>query len=254
MVVGDRAPAHQRRDYRHVDGFGEAHQQIARVGVDDAAARDDQRPLGCVEHRDRLFDLGARRSRLVGLERLIAVDVELDLRHLHVERQIDQHGARTTRAHQVECVLKNLRHLARFAHRHRPFGDRLGNRFDVDRLKVFLVQPRARRLAGDAQNRNRIGACRIEPGDHVGAGRTRRADAHADVARDGAGVALGHMRSALDVPREDVRDRALFAQRRVERIDRGAGHAEGLRHAFFFHHQHGSLGCGHLCHFVVSSG
>ena len=52
MVVGDRAPAHQRRDHRHAGGFGEAHQQVARIGVDDAAAGHDQRALGRVQHRD----------------------------------------------------------------------------------------------------------------------------------------------------------------------------------------------------------
>jgi hypothetical protein len=30
----------------------------------------------------------------------------------------------------------------------------------------------------------------------------------------------------------------LLAQRGVQRVDRGAGHAEHLVHAFLFHHQH----------------
>ena len=30
MVVGDRAPAHQRRDHRHAGDLGELDQQIAR--------------------------------------------------------------------------------------------------------------------------------------------------------------------------------------------------------------------------------
>ena len=51
-------------------------------------------------------------------------------------------------------------------------------------------------------------ARRVEPGDHVGAGRAGGADADADVAGGGAGVALGHVRGALDVAGEDVRDGA----------------------------------------------
>ena len=90
---------------------------VAGVGVDDAAAGHDQRALGRVEHRDRLLDLGARGGRLVERQRLVGVDVELDLRHLHVEGQVDQHRARAARAHQVEGLLEHLRHLARLAHR-----------------------------------------------------------------------------------------------------------------------------------------
>jgi hypothetical protein len=39
-----------------------------------------------------------------------------------------------------------------------------------------------------------------------------------------------------------------LAQLRVQRVDRGAGHAEGLRHAFLLHHQHGGHRGLHLCH------
>ena len=45
MVVGDRPPAHQRRNDRNAGQLGELDQQIGSVGVDDAAARDDQRPF-----------------------------------------------------------------------------------------------------------------------------------------------------------------------------------------------------------------
>ena len=60
-------------------------------------------------------------------------------RHLHVERQVDQHRARPARAHQVEGLLEHARHLRRLAHGDGPLGDRLGDRLDVDGLEVFLV-------------------------------------------------------------------------------------------------------------------
>jgi hypothetical protein len=53
---------------------------------------------------------------------------------------------------------------------------------------------------------------------------------------------------ALDVARQDVGDRAAAAHLGVKRVDRRAGDAEGLRHAFLFHHQHGSHGGFHLGH------
>ena len=46
VVVGDGAPAHQGGDDRDAGQLGELDQQVGGVGVDDAAAGDDQRPLG----------------------------------------------------------------------------------------------------------------------------------------------------------------------------------------------------------------
>ena len=43
VVVGDRAPAHQRRNDRDAGHFGKRHQQLGGVGIDDAAAGHDQR-------------------------------------------------------------------------------------------------------------------------------------------------------------------------------------------------------------------
>ena len=62
VVVGDRAPAHQRRDDRNAGDLGEFDQQIGRVGVDDAAAGDDQRLLRRVQHRQRLLGLARASS------------------------------------------------------------------------------------------------------------------------------------------------------------------------------------------------
>ena len=94
MVVGNRAPAHQRGDHRHAGQLGKLHQQIGGVGIDDAAAGHDQRLVGRQQHRQRLLDLLAAGRRLVDRQRLVGVDVELDLGHHHVERQVDQHRAR----------------------------------------------------------------------------------------------------------------------------------------------------------------
>jgi hypothetical protein len=110
------------------------------------------------------FSICLRRGRgLVDGQRLVGVDVELDLGHLHVERQVDQHRARAARAHQVKGLLEGARHLRRLAHGDAPLGDRLGDGFDVHGLEVFLVQPRARRLAGDAQDGDAVGLAEYRP-------------------------------------------------------------------------------------------
>ena len=185
---------------------------------------------------------------LNGRQRLVGVDVELDLGELDVDRQVDQHRAGTARAHQVERLLQRHRHLIGLHDGDRPFGDGRGDRRDVDGLEILLGEPRARRLAGDAQDRDGIGRGRIEAGDHVGAGRARRADAQADIACLGAGVAFGHVRGGLDVARQDMADRAARLQRRIERIDRRARHAESAGNPFPFENENRGVDGAHPGH------
>ena len=194
----------------------------------------------------RLLDLAAAGPRLVDRQRLVGVEVELDLGRLDVDRQVDQHRPGPARAHDVEGLLEHARHEARLAHGHRPFGHRLGDRFDVDRLEVLLVELGARRLAGDAQDRQGIGDGGVEAGDHVGAGRARGADADADIAGHRPGVAVGHVRGALDMAGQDVADAAMLAHRGIERVDRRARHAERDRDALALQHAHRRLHGRHL--------
>ena len=193
MVVGDRAPAHQGGNDRHARQLGKFHQQAGCVCIDDAATCHDERLLGCHQHVQCTFNLFAGRRRLVDGQRFVGVDVEFNFAHLHVERQINQHGPWTAAAHQVKRLLERAGHQRRLAHGDAPLGDRLADGLDVHRLKVFLVQPCPWRLARDTQNRDAVGNGRIQPGNHIGAGRATGADAHTDVARLGAGVALGHV-------------------------------------------------------------
>ena len=213
VVVGNRAPGHQGGDHRDAGEFGELDEQIRCVRIDDAAAGDDQRALGLVEHRQRLLDLLARGRRLVDGQRLVGVDVELDLGHLHVERQIDQYRARPTRAHQMERLREHAGHLGGLEHRGRHLRHRRGDGRDVHRLEVLLVQPGHRGLPGDAQDRDRIRLRGIKSGDHVGARGSRCPDANTNVAGGRARVALRHVRRAFDMTGEDMRDAAARLQR-----------------------------------------
>jgi len=47
-------------------------------------------------------------------------------------------------------------------------------------------------------------------------------------------------------------DRASFLQRRIQRIDRGAGNTERAHDAFLFQDSHGSIDRPHLRHFETS--
>ena len=163
MVVGDRAPAHQRRDHRNVQELGQLDERLACIGEDDPAASDDQRALRLAKHPQRLLDLGPGRARFVGRERCVGVRVELDLGHLHIDREVDQDRAGPSRVHQVEGLLERPRHLGGLEHGHRQLRQRLGDRGDVDGLEVLLVQPRHRRLPGDAEDRDRVRRGGVRP-------------------------------------------------------------------------------------------
>ncbi len=134
-----------------------------------------------------------------------------------------------------------------------PFGYRFGDRLDVDGLEILLVQSSAGCLSGDAQDRNRIGNGRVQPGNHVRAGRAGGTDADADVARLGAGIAFGHVRGAFDMTRQDVIDRTTLLQRGIQRVDRSAGNTERTDDAFFFQNAHRCIDCSHLRHVALRS-
>ena len=126
-----------------------------RIGVDDAAAGDDQRPLGLVQHRQRLLDLRARwppACRPAAARRCRCRTRSRPSARRTAGRSAPGPG-RPERIRWNACW-NDARHLRRLEHRDRPLGHRLGDGLDVDRLEVLLVQPRARRLAGDAEDRD----------------------------------------------------------------------------------------------------
>ena len=156
VIVGDGAPAHQRRDHGHVEDLGQLDEQLRGVGVDDAAAGDDERPLGGHHHVERLVRLTTGRHRLVHGQRLIGLGVEIDLGQLDVDGQIDEDGTRPTGSHQVKRLGERARNLPRFEDGHRHLRHRRGDRADIDGLEVLLVESGHGCLAGDRQDRNGI--------------------------------------------------------------------------------------------------
>ena len=60
--------------------------------------------------------------------------------------------------------------------------------------------------------------------------------------------ALGHVRGALNVARQQMLEAAVPAQRRVERVDRRAWHAEHGDYAFLLHDGDGGVGGFHFGH------
>ena len=248
VVVADRAPTHQGRDDRNPEGLGQFDEALGGTGVDDAATGDQHGMRVCCEHIDRLLGLTARCRGLHHRQRLVGVDVELDLGHLHVDRKVEQHGAGATGAHQLERLLEGTGNLRRLEHGHRHLGDRLRDRLDVDGLEVLLVELRDRRLAGDAEDRQRVRPRGVEPRDHVGSGGAGGTDTDADVAVGRTGEPVGHVGCALDVAGEGVPDAAVGAHRGIEGVDGGPWQAERLGGALLLQDGHGGVRRAHASH------
>ena len=151
----------------------------------------------------------------------------------------------------MESLLQHARYQRRFAHGNRHLGHGLSNGFNIDRLEIFFMQTRARRLASDAQNRNGVGGGGVQRGDHIRSRRARCSQAYADIACRGAGIAFRHMRRAFHVSGQNMTDPAVLAHRRIERVNRRAGHAKCGCNPFFFQYIHCRVDGSHFCHFLL---
>jgi hypothetical protein len=72
----------------------------------------------------------------VDRKRNVGIGIELDLGHLNVERQVDEHRTGPARAHQVKALLEGARDLGRLEHGHCHLRQGPGDLGDVDGLEV----------------------------------------------------------------------------------------------------------------------
>ncbi len=154
VVVRNNTPTHQGWDDRNAGDFSKFDQKIGSIGIDDAAASNDQRALRFVEHGNRLFCLCPRCCWLISFHRLIGIDVKLDFSELDIDRQIDQHRSGTTRLHNMKCLLENKRHQCWLHNRNRPFGNGSCDLGNIDCLEVLFVEACAGCLACNAEDWN----------------------------------------------------------------------------------------------------
>lgn len=98
-----------------------------------------------------------RRARPADPERHFEPGVAFDALPLHVERQVDEHRRGAAGGHDAECLATRPWCLCGPERGDRPPGHRPRDRGDPGPLEVRLVQLRFRRLAGDADDRKRVG-------------------------------------------------------------------------------------------------
>ena len=112
---------------------------------------------------------------------------------------------------------------------HRPLGHRPEEPDQVHLLKGLPVRDVVPDLAGEDQDRHRLGVGVVDPGGQVGRARATGHQAGRQPSR-GAGEAVRHERGHLFVADGDVPDLRLPTQRVEQVHGRGSGQAEHVRH------------------------
>ena len=98
VIVGQAALAHVGHDDRDLQVFGQLAEFGRRVGEDDAAAQNHDGSLALHDHVHGLAD-GLRLGNRPGPgKRAVFGGIVIDIDHLHVERQVDEHRAGTSAA------------------------------------------------------------------------------------------------------------------------------------------------------------
>ena len=227
--LGEAAHAHERGGDRYIHLFRERLQLAMRAGGDDAAARVKDGALRLGYEAEHLLELVVR-----GVEGGVGVSAaefggrgkhRLELRLLHVLRDVDDDGARPAAAGEVKGLLEDARQIVRA---HREVGvlhDRQRHAVEISLLESHLADVLRVHLAGDRHHRDgvheRVGDRRHE----VRRARAARRHANAHLA-GGAGITLGRERPALLVAGQDHADLVRARQRLVQFLRGSAGVGE----------------------------
>jgi hypothetical protein len=174
VILREGALTHQRDLNGDGQILSQGNEFVRRVGDDHAAAGQNQWTPRGEQHVHRGADGFGARCRDIDRQGRVEGLVVAAGSALHIDRKVDQHRTGAAGAGDAECLAEDPGGLGGFLELDGPLGDRLGDFHDVDGLERLLVELRARRLAGDADHRNRVGQRGVEAGDHVGAGRPCR--------------------------------------------------------------------------------
>ena len=259
MVGGEGAEAEQGAGDGDVAALGEGDDLVARAGVDDAVAGEDDGLFGGGDEGDGFLDgfgLGAQHG--MGAVRRGRGGVEVEGRGglLRVLGDVDQDRAGAAGGGDLEGFADGGGDVFGARDQEVVLGDGQGDAGDIDLLECVGAEDFGGDLAGDADDGHGVHHGGGDAGDQVGGAGAGRGDAHADPP-GGAGVAVGHVRGALLVADEDVVDGEL-AQRVVGGQDGSAGIAEDGGDAFAdegcpddFCAGEGGVGVRFVCHWVL---
>jgi hypothetical protein len=217
MLRGQRADAHQRRHHRYAAPLGKGPELPARARCENAAARADDGLRGRGHRGDKALYL----QGVPPQARFVAADIhglgvgEIDMRLLHIDRQVYEHRAGAPAGGYVESFAQHARQRSRILDKVAVLAERLGRARDIGLLEDVAADKVAAHLAGKGDERDGIHIRRGERGDEIGGAGPRCGEADARPAGD-AREAVRRVAGALLVAHEheiDLRAAQLVQKR-----------------------------------------
>ena len=251
MVGKDKKRIARLHDHRRGDHFSELDQIFDRAGFGDAAAGDDQRPLGLREQLggfSQRFGIAAdarRDARAFGVRIL---DADRFAEQIARQRQINRPGRR--RRGDFEGAIQIFRDAVGAMNLGAPFGELLGHLDQIFALGVRVAADDARVDIGRRDDHRRAVAIGvIKCADRIGRARQGAYLGELRPAGD-ARVTVGHGDDAGLMHRQNEADFFLIGDGADEFLAAGAGQTENIFDAMgggdFQIGLRGDFFCGHF--------
>ncbi len=227
MGLVDRADPEQGMGDRDLGLLGEGEELVPGLGVEDAVAGEDDRPL-------RLRELGGGELQLAAVRVEVRTEAgqpgdDLVVGRVRrgrlllegVLRDVDVDGTGPSGPGDVERLGEDAGQVVRVTDEVVVLRHRQGDAVDVDLLERVLADQRGGDVAGDRDHRDRVEEGSPDPRHEVRRTRAGGPHADADLAGD-PGVAVGGVGAALLVADEDVAQLRIVAEDVVEGQDHAA--------------------------------
>ena len=261
VVAGETAAAHQGDSNGSVHLFGKLTELLVGTAANHAAAADQQRLLGLLDHLQQDVHVV-----LVGLGLLGLMDdtqildaaagaifrpvdefvFDLLIGTGDVLQEVDQDGAGTAAGGHGECLTHHVGDLVGIAHQEGCLGDGHGDAGGVNLLEGVLTQQVFTHVAGDEHHGRGIQISGGNTGGQVGGTGSGGGETNAYLAGR-TGITVGCMGSALLVGGQDMTDLALIAVELIIQVqDRTAGITENGIDVLLQQTLHDGLCCADL--------
>ena len=232
MIGGHNAKPHHGADNGNLGLFRKFQRFLLGACTDDAAAQTEHRLFrltDCLRRPMHLLDVALYRG-------LVAPNVHglgihrLELRLLHIDGNINEHGTRTSGGGNVERLLHHSGDALNVLYQIAMFNEGSHSAGDVHLLENIPSQQIALHLTGNGNHRNGVHIGGGNAGDKVGCPRTGGDHAYANLAAD-SGIAGRHMSGVLLGAGQGIMNvRMLQGVRR--RADGSPGIAEDFCYVF----------------------
>ena len=261
VTATEAAAAHHGDGHGGVDLVGEGLELHVGAAAHHAAAADQQRLPGAVDHLHQLVDVIVIRLRSLEVQRGALHQHSQTAAHAVIPAaqgqviahsggdvlgNVDQHRAGPAAAGDGEGLAHRVGQILHPANQVIALGDGHGHAGDVHLLEGVLADEVGGHVAGDAHDGRGIHVGGGDAGDQIGAAGAGGGEAHAHLA-GGTGVAVRGVARALLVGGQDVPDLFPVAVQLVVNVQDGAARvAENCIDTLFEQAFHQNFCAGHL--------